>query len=207
MLNQGLQSLILACVIVIVGVLIGMLVQSLINRLFLKLRINDVLIATGANKVVEKSGYRMDTARLVGLFFKWFIILVAIDAAAGVLGISAATVILYALTVAYLPHIIIAAVILFCGFVIAHRMERTLAARTSHAHLPHIGEIARLVRPTILTLATLGILIELHIAYEIALILFCGIVATCALAIGIALGLMGKDVLGSRIDSRAHTKE
>lgn len=192
-------SIIIACVLVIIGIIAGSIVEYLINRLFARLRVNDVLIATGAHEIVEKTGYRMDTAHLVGLFFKWFIIIVALDAAAATLGLSGAITLLVALLMAYLPHIVIAAVILFCGFVIAHRLERATALWAREAHIPHGERIASIVRSVTLTLTVLGIMVELHIAYEIALVLFGGIVFSAALAIGLAVGMGAKDTIDRRI--------
>jgi hypothetical protein len=205
--HDAILSCIAAFVFVILGFVVGRLVEILIKRIFSKLRVNDVLIATGAQKVVEKAGYRMDTGRIVGIFFKWFIILIFVDMAFGILGFSLASALLYALVAAYLPHIIIAAIILFCGFVIAHRLERALSPTLQETYAPVFDRIISLMRNVIMTIAMLGVLIELHIAYEIALILFCGIVAACALAVGIALGFASKDTLARYFKSSIQPKE
>lgn len=203
----SLPHILMAAVLIIVGIFIGNAAKLLVMRLFRRVRVDDVLVATGAHRVMEKTGFALDTGAFIGTLLQWFIILFFIDIALNVLNLQAATDFLGGIVLTYLPRIFVAAGILFVAFVVAHVIQKTIVAEAEAAHIHGAKQLGRFSRYLILACAGLAVLIQLKIAAEMAMILFAGLVFASALAVGIAFGFGSKDVANRYIESLAKKKE
>lgn len=203
----ALPAIIFALLLSVVGFVLGNIVRSLTERLFKKLRVDDVLIAIRAHSSIEKAGYHMNSGRFVGTILKWFIIIFFIEVAFGVLGLPPATDLIRITVLTYLPRILVATIILFSAMVFAYVVERSIVTAASEQHIRGAKLVGRFLRILIMTLAALGTLVELHIATEVAEILFGGIVFATALTMGIAAGLGSKNAMTRYIDSLSEPEQ
>lgn len=202
-----LPSILMAAFLVVLGIVLGKIARSIVMRVFKKGRVDDVLVATGAHTMVEKTGYPLNTGALVGSLLKWFIILFFIDVALDVLHLQAATAFLGGIVLAYVPRIFVAVVLMFAAFVLAHMAEKSIVGGAHGEHAHRARALGKLVRTLILVCAALAVLAQLHIATEMAIILFGGIVFASALALGIAFGYAGREMAGQYLESVAGKKE
>lgn len=192
---------VLAAILLLVGFIVGTFAKSLVIRLFKRGRVDDVLVATGAQKIVEKSGFSLDTGAFAGTLLKWFIILFFLDVALNVLNLQAATAFLGGIVLTYLPRIFVAAAILFAAFVLAHMVRKAIIAGAQESHVHGAKTLASLIRYVILLCAGLAAMVQLRIAPEMALIAFGGIVFTVSLTLGIAFGFGSREAAARYVNS------
>ena len=123
------------------------------------------------------------------------------------LGLTEVTAFIRTDVVGYLPHVIVAALILVIATVIADFMGKVIASSSRAAGLRSAGFLGTLTRYAIFIFAFIIALSELHIADDYMKALFEGLVAMLAIAGGLAFGLGGKDAAARAIDHvREHVK-
>lgn len=196
-----LSLLLFAACVIVLGVVAGRFVKYLVRGIFKKGRVDDVLVATGAKSLADRTGIALDMGTFIGTLLEWSVILFFLDIALDMLHLQSATAFLGGVVLAYLPRIFVAAAILFLAFIFAHRADKVIAAEAHTFGVRHASALGRLARALILACAILAVLIQLHIASEMALILFAGIVFGTSLAFGIAFGFAGRDTAGRYINA------
>lgn len=186
-------ALIGAIVILIIGWIISGIVARLIERM---------MVATGFERAVERSGIggflaRTGTAwtasRVLAELAKWFIRLIFLQAAAQVLGMPQVTAVINNI-VLYLPNVFVAVLIVVVGAMLARVVAGLVRGSVSEMGVANPGLFAAIAQYAILGFAAIAALSQLQIASSIVNILFIGIVAALALALGLAFGLGGREV-------------
>ena len=105
---------------------------------------------------------------------------------------------------AYLPHVVVAALVLIIATVIADFMGGVVMASAKAGGIRSANFLGTLARYSIWIFAFIIALSELGIATAYMQIIFTGLVAMLALAGGLAFGLGGKEAAARTID---HLKE
>jgi len=122
---------------------------------------------------------------------KWFFIIVFLMSAANILGLNEVSQFLRTV-VLYIPNVIIAAVILMIGLLVAKFLESLVLASVRAAELASANFLAALTKWSVVVFSLLVALVQLGIAEDIIRIVVVGIVAAAALALGLAFGLGGQ---------------
>lgn len=193
-------NLVVALIIVILGWLVGALFGRAIWQVFRSLKIDEALRRAGFESFLRRSGMSLDSGAFVGGLVKWFIIVVFLVAAFDVLGLTQVNLFLQQVVLAYLPRVLVAALILLAAGVIGDVTERVVvaAARTAEMRSAHFaGAVAKWA---IWVFAILVALAQLQIAAEFATTLFTGIVIAISLALGLSFGLGGQEAAAGFID-------
>jgi hypothetical protein len=193
-------NLVVALIIVILGWLVGALFGRAIWQVFRSLKIDEALRRAGFESFLRRSGMNLDSGAFVGGLVKWFIIVVFLVAAFDVLGLTQVNLFLQQVVLAYLPRVLVAALILLAAGVIGDVTERVVvaAARTAEMRSAHFaGAVAKWA---IWVFAILVALAQLQIAAEFATTLFTGIVIAISLALGLSFGLGGQEAAAGFID-------
>lgn len=182
--------LVAALVVFLVGWLIAVLLGKLAYHVVRAVHLDSALTRVGFRSAWERSGFRLDTPKLFYELVKWFFIVVFLMAATNILGLVEVTNFLQTV-VLYLPNVIIAAVILLIGILVAKFTEGVVRASVKAAGLASANFLGASVKWTIVIFSLLIALNQLQVAGDIIRILITGLIAAVSLAVGLSFGLGG----------------
>ncbi len=185
-------NLIIALIIFAIGWILASLIEKLVEALFRSLKIDAALKSAGFEDVVKRAGHDLDSGYFVGILVKWFVVVVFLMASFDVLGLTEVNDFLRQV-VAYLPHVIVAVLILMVAIVIASAMQRVVVASARAGHVRSAELLGRITKWSIWIFALLTALVTLGIAPGLIQMLLTAVFAGIALALGLAFGLGGKD--------------
>src|SRR3989344_5473158 len=126
--------LIAAIIVFLVGWLIAHVLGRLAYHVVRVLHVDSALTKVGFRRAWERSGFRLDTPMLFYELIKWFFIIVFLMAATNILGLGEVTNFLRSVLF-YLPNVIVAAVILLIGILVAKFLEGLVKASVKAAGL------------------------------------------------------------------------
>lgn len=182
--------LIAALVVFLVGWLIAVLLGKLAYHIVKILHLDNGLTKVGFRSAWERSGFRLDTPKLFYELVKWFFVVVFLMAATNILGLTQVSDFLQTV-VLYLPNVIIAAIILLIGILVAKFMEGLVRASVKAAGLASANFLGTLTKWAIVIFSLLIALNQLQVAGDIIKIVITGLIAAVSLAVGLAFGLGG----------------
>ncbi len=186
-------NLVVALIILILGWLVGALFGRAIWQVFRSLRVDEALRRAGFENVLRRGGINLDSGAFIGGLVKWFVIVVFLVAACNVLGLAEVNLFLEQVVIAYLPRVIVAALILLVGGVVGDVAQRVVitAGKSAEIHSAHFaGTISKWA---VWIFAILVALSQLGIAAAFSQTLFTGIVIAISLALGLSFGLGGQE--------------
>jgi hypothetical protein len=195
-----LPNIIGAIIVLIVGVLIANAVKAAIVALSSKMGFDNALQATGAPAVVAKTGYTLNTGKLLGTVAKWFILIVFFIFALDILNLTQATAFLTEAVLTYLPRVFVATIILFGALILSQFVERIVVAGATAANVQPAALLGKFSKFAVMAFAILAALNELQIANELVQMLFAGFVFALSLAFGLSFGLGGREAASRYIE-------
>jgi len=187
-----LPKLIAAIVIFLIGWLIAVLLGRLAYHLVRVLHVNRALEGLGFREPLERGGMKLDAPKFFDELVKWYFIIVFLMAATNIVGLVQVTEFLKTV-VFYIPNVIVAALVLLIGVLVARFIDHTIRVSVKAAKLVSANFLALLARWSILVFAFLIALDQLKVASEIIRIFIIGLIAMIAIAGGLAFGLGGKE--------------
>ena len=185
-----LPRLVAAIVVFLVGWLIAHLLGRLAYHIVRVVHLDGALTKVGFRRAWERSGFRLDTPKLFYELVKWFFIIVFLMAATNILGLVEVTDFLRNVLF-YLPNVIVAAIILLIGILVAKFLEGLVKASVKAAGLVSANFLGLLTKWAVFVFALLIALAQLKVADDIIKIVVTGLIAAFALALGLAFGLGG----------------
>lgn len=183
-----------ALLILLVGAIIARWIKSLIIKGLEALRISKGAKDTPLEIFLKHAEVgKIET--VIGTIFYWLILLFVIQSSVAVLGLDTLSTVLDRL-LSYLPSILSAGIVLVFGILLAGLAESFAkgAIRSLNGSHPHV--FGKIVSYLVMTITLMAAIAELRIAQQFISILFTGMVATATIAIGLAIGLGAKDVVG-----------
>ena len=192
--------LIAAIIVFIVGWIIGVILYRLIVELVKVLRIDDVMKSAGLTEAAKDMGFKLDTGRFLGTLVMWFVILGFLGAALQILGLTTVTIVIEQVVLLYLPHVIVAALILILAAVVAEVVKKLVSGSARAAGSRHGNFAGTVAKWAIWIFAVMTVLTQLGIGTEFINTLFTGFVIALAIAFGLAFGLGGKDAAARTIE-------
>lgn len=192
--------LLAALIIFAVGWVVGSFIGDLIDKLFKVIKVDVALKQAGFEDVLRKGDIRLNSGGFVGGLVKWFVIAVFFLSALQVFGLTQVNAYLADVVVGYLPHVIVAVLILLASIIIAEAVQKIVAGAAATAHLRSSKILGVVTKWAIIIFAVLAALVELNIAASLIQILFIGIVSALSLAFGLAFGLGGRDAAARALD-------
>jgi small-conductance mechanosensitive channel len=199
-LLQFLPKLVLAIIIFTAGWVIGSVLAEVISKIVKAIRVDALLKHAGAEDLVRRAGYNLDTGAFLGGLVKWFIIVVFLVAALGVFQLDAVNAFLTNVVLGYIPQVIVATLILVVGAVLADLSKKLLTGGAHALESKSAEFVGGVARWAIWIVALLAAMNQLGIAGGMIQTLFTGLVAALALAMGLAFGLGGKDAASRYIE-------
>ena len=168
---------------------VGKLVADVLKRL----RFNHLVDRGSWKKAMDRADLRVDTAEFLGAIIKWVLVIVFLTAAVEILGLSNFSLFLQNV-LAYLPNVVVAALIFVVAVIIADIVEKTLRAVVEGAQMGYGSVVGVIVRWSIWAFAIVAILLQLGVAPFLLQTLVTGVIAFLVVSGGLAFGLGGKDV-------------
>ena len=194
-------SLLGAIIIFIVGVLVGKVVGKAITQLVAVLKVDKLFESAGANEFMNRAGLKLSASRFVGGVVKWFIIIVFLMASLQIVGLTDVNNFLSQAVLPYLPRVVIVAIILIIATVIADAMKKLVVASSKAANISSANMLGSITHYAIWAFAFIIALSELGIATAFMQILFTGLIAALAIALGLSFGLGGKEAASRVIEN------
>lgn len=178
-----------AIVVILIGVLVGWALKTVVVKALRFVKVKPYTDAIGLNKVFKT---KEDMVELVGDLVKWVIIIVFLIPALSILGLTDVSEIVKGI-VAYLPQVVVAAVIVMVGAILADLASRAVEAAAQTIGAKTAAIVADITRWAIIVFTILVALNQLGIASDIINTLVTGFVALIAIAGGLAFGLGGQE--------------
>ncbi|MDO8495175.1 MAG: hypothetical protein Q7S32_01440 [bacterium] len=187
-----LPRLIAAIVVFLVGWLVAVLIAKLAYHVVRVLQVDKALDSINFKKAWERSGFKLNSPLFFYELVKWFFVIVFLMAAANILGLVEVSEFLRTV-VLYIPNVLVAAVVLLIGILVAKFLEGLVTASVRAAELVSANFLGALTRWSVVVFSLLIALAQLGIAADIIRIIVVGVVAAISLAIGLAFGLGGQE--------------
>jgi small-conductance mechanosensitive channel len=185
-----------AVLVLLIGVVVAAVLKALVVRVLRAVKLQPLINRVGLNQVFQG---KFDIVELLGDLVKWFFIIVFLLQALTIAHLERVNDVVSGL-LAYVPNVLVAAALVFVGFVVADLTSRLV----SNAAQAVGGNTARLLgnvaKYAILTVVTFTALAQLGVNTLFLERLFTAIVAMLALAGGLAFGLGGRDLAKDVLD-------
>ena len=194
-------NLIIAIVVFIIGWVLGSVISRAIAQVVSALKIDKLFQGAGAEEVLNRAGIQLNVGGFIGWIIKWFIIVVFLMTSLEVLGLQQVNSFLREVVLAYLPQVVIAALILILATVVADFIRKVVSGAAKAANVKGANMVASISYYAIWIFALIIALSTLGIAPQFMQILFTGIVAMLAIAGGLAFGLGGRDAAQRSIEN------
>jgi Conserved TM helix len=186
-----LPQLIGAILVLVIGWIIAGLVAGLIQRILERIGFERAAQSTGIANFVKRSGSDWTVSRVVAEIVKWFIRLIAIQAAASILGMEQISEIINDI-LRWLPNLVVALAIIVIGALLARFVAGVVRGATSEMGFGNPDLMASIAQYAIIVFAVIAAVDQLGIAETVVNTLFTGLVIAVAAAFAIAFGLGGQ---------------
>ena len=186
-----LPSLIGALLVVVLGWILSGFIAGLVEKGLKAVGFERASESAGISGFIQQSGSDWTASKVVAEIVKWFIRLVAIQAAAQILGMGQITAIINSILL-FLPNLVVALAIIVLGAFIAKFVAGIVRGSVSEMGFSNPDLIAAIARYGIIAFAVVAAVDQLGIAETVVNTLLIGTVGALALAIGLAFGLGGQ---------------
>lgn len=157
-----------------------------------KIKFNSFFENKKWKEAMDKAEMKVDPSEFLGTLVKWILTIVVIWMAVEILGFNEFALFMKDV-VAYLPNVIVAALIFVVAVMVADFLAKIIMATTEKVDFPYAKFAGAIVKTAIWVFALFAILIQLGIARELMLAMFYGLIALVSLAGGLAFGLGGRE--------------
>jgi hypothetical protein len=187
-LIQFLPTFIAALVVLVAGWLLAKVVAYGVVKGLKLVNFSTLTDRAGIDKFLKQGGIKKTTIDIIGMLIYWLIMLATWLVAFNMLGLTAVSDLVSRLT-QFIPHVIVAILILTIGLYFARFISESVVAYGKNVGMEDAEIMGRLTRYSIMVFVIIIALGQMNIGeailYPAFLILFGGIVLALALAFGI----------------------
>ena len=183
---EYLPILTLAFLVFVIGLIIAPLLGGFIHKVLRFARIDTFAENSGISSALAGIGLDFSFAKVIGELTKYTVFVIFLTIMVEILGLAQITELINDL-IRYIPQVVISIVLFGAGLTFGDFFKKTtmrmsLATSLSDKDGALLGMIGKFA---IVTFAGMAALVQLGVAQELVQILFAGIVAGCALAMGL----------------------
>jgi len=183
---EYLPILALAFLVFVIGLIVAPVVGGLVHKTLRFARIDTFAESSGISSALAGIGMDFSFAKVIGEIVKYIVFVIFLTIVVEILGLTQITELIDDL-IRYIPQVVVAIVLFGAGLTFGDFFKRTtmkmsLATSLSDKDGALLGMIGKFA---IVTFAGMAALVQLGVAQELVQILFAGIVAGCALAMGL----------------------
>lgn len=186
-------QILFASLTLLAGLVVAKIVESGTIKFLKKIKLELVLKRMGGEEILSKFWEGFDALKFFSQLVKWFFIILFLMMAFDILGLEKAASFLEAI-LKYYPNIFIAVLIFLITVYLLDFSKKVFIGTFEKEKLSFSPLLGRGFSFFVWTLAIFAILYQLKIVPELILVLFVGIVIVFSLAVGISLGIGGKDL-------------
>jgi hypothetical protein len=187
-----LPMVVLGILLFIVGWLIASLVQQGVREIIKAVKLDSLLAHTGLDETLQRAGYKLDSGLFLGALLKWFIVILFLQLALGVVGLTQVNDFL-SRVVNYIPNVIIAGVLIIVGALVANFVGNLVEGSVKATGLVG-GKMAGVIaRYAIWIFVFLVAITQLQLFTPVLLPVLYAVLFMVALAGGLAFGLGGRE--------------
>ncbi|SRR6056297_34464 len=190
---SSLASIIPAIFVFTIGWFAAVIIGSTIAKILKKVKFNSLLEKGGWKRAMNRAEININPSEFIGGIIKWVIIIIFLMVSVEMLGSVQFANFLKEI-LAYIPNVLVALLIFVVTVVVVDILTKLVKTTVEKSGIEHANYATALVRWSVWIFAGLIILEQLGIAESFMQILFSGLVATLAIALGLSFGLGGKDV-------------
>ncbi|MEJ7802638.1 MAG: hypothetical protein WKH68_04610 [Candidatus Limnocylindria bacterium] len=190
-----LPQLIGAIIILVLGWIIAGLLATLVEKVLKTVGFERAAESTGIAGFVKQAGSDWTVSKVVAEIVKWFIRLIALQAAASILGMTQVSAIINSILL-WLPNLIVALAIIVLGAFLANFVAKIVRGTVGKMGFDNPDLIANIAKFAIIGFAVIAAVDQLGIAETVVNTLLIGVVASLAAAFALAFGLGGQQVAG-----------
>ncbi len=176
-----------ALIILILGALIGWLAARIVARSLARAGFNRLGSQTGLDDDLARVGITLPPARVVGRIVLFVILIASFVQAINGLELAPISASLNAFLI-YLPHVVLAAILVLVGIIVGDTLGRGTANAMSRSGVLYHDVVGGVLRTSIIVLAVLMALEQLTIASAFLFYMLLVLVGGCALTLAIAGG-------------------
>jgi len=197
-IGRLLPPLFLALVILGAGFFVARLIERVVDRFLDRVQFDRSAEKWGVTEAVERTGTRLDPARVVGKLLFWGVMLVVILLAATALGLPSINDVFTNL-VGYVPSIFAAIIVIVLGLVLGEFVRALIL--TSAGGVEGVPTLAKVAKALIIAISLLMALEQIGLAADIVKTAFELVLGAAVLAVALAFGL-GNTKLAGEITRR-----
>ena len=190
-----LPQLVGAIIILVLGWIIAGLLAGLVEKVLNTIGFERAAESTGIAGFVRQAGSDWTVSKVVAEIVKWFIRLIALQAAASILGMTQISEIINSILL-WLPNLIVALAIVVLGAFLANFVAKIVRGTVGKMGFDNPDLIANIAKFAIIGFAVIAAVDQLGIAETVVNTLLIGVVAALAAAFALAFGLGGQRVAG-----------
>src|SRR3989344_3808327 len=172
-----LPKLIVALAIFIIGWVVGAVLGKVVAQAVRAIKLDGMLKSVGVEALMQKAGFKLDVGAFFGTLVKWFFVVVFLVPAMDVLELVQVNLFLQDVVLSFLPRVIVAALILVVGAIVAPAIERLVVGSAKVVDAPSSQLMGGVAKWAVWVFAILAALSQLGIAGPFAQTLFTGLVA------------------------------
>jgi len=180
--------------ILVVGWLVAVILRKITGKTLRALGLDVISERTGMTDVLQRGGIRKRPSELIGAGIYWLILFSALVATFNTLGLNMASMLLQSI-VTYIPHLLIALLLLSLGFFASRYIDTLVTAAAMAFELPVPHAWGRVAQSLILFMAGIMALGELDISTQIVSLSFLVLLGVAGIAAAVAFGLGTRSVV------------
>jgi hypothetical protein len=188
-----------ALIILIVGWIVAKAIKRIIDWLLKLIRFDMLADKAGIPAILKKGDLKISAREVVSSIVYWLIMIMVLVMTVDALGLPKASDVLASLF-AYVPNVIAALLVLIVAMFLASFVSGIVRTAAGNANLPKPGILAGVSRWAIIIFAATIALEQLGIAPLLVTATFNIILGGLCLALALAFGLGGKDIVAKYLE-------
>ncbi|MDH3426963.1 MAG: mechanosensitive ion channel [Gemmatimonadota bacterium] len=185
--------IVMGLLLVIVALIVAKIAERLLRAILVRMRFDQALARTGADKLLERIGIRQELNRGVPRLVYWLLLLLFAKTAADSVGLVAVSQAIGAFA-AYLPNIIAAVFIIILGGAAAQFAGGAVSEAAESSGIEFSSTLGSLVSGVLMFVLGIMALSQLKIDTDMMRLVAMGLMAGLALAFGLSFGLGSRDI-------------
>lgn len=205
-LSEFLPKLLGVVLILVIGWLVAKLLAVIVVRGLKLVNFNVVTERAGLDGFLRQGGVRKSTIDILGVLVYWLVILATLLAAFNTLGLTVVSDLFSKITL-FIPHVIVAVLILAIGLYFARFVGDTVTAYGKNVGMTDAVLVGRVAYYAILVFVVLIALDQVQVGGEIVRFTYYVLLAGAVLALAIAFGLGGQKWASDQLDKLMQRKK